>query len=128
MLPRSGLLSTLINFSPPVHGLQRCQSVAGRAVRQFNGRKEDVRMPCKYHAVRQQCGDYAIFLTPGNRYMYPKYRLDSLWFKVANASDPGQYWRGRTDNKLARKVGHETCPLFRIAVRIDRTAIGTIFN
>ena len=61
-------------------------------------------MPCKYHAVKQVCGDYDILLSPGNRYLFPKYRLDTLWLGIKNASNPEQFWEGRTTNKLAVKV------------------------
>ena len=78
-------------------------SGTGRHVRQFNGRKEAVKLPCKYHAVRQNCGKYYINLTPGNIYLAPKYRLDSLWLGVLDL-DTGDKWEGRTDNKLSVKV------------------------
>ena len=74
-------------------------------VQQFNQRSEDTKMPCKYHAVRQVCGDYFINLTPGNLYMYPKYCLESLWLGIRMAGQSETLWEGRTTNKKAVKVG-----------------------
>ncbi|XP_076462134.1 uncharacterized protein LOC143294642 [Babylonia areolata] len=75
----------------------------GRDVTQFAGRKEATLMPCKYHAVRQQCGKYMVTLTPGNVYLHPKYRLDSLWLGLRETGKGGKRWEGRTDNKIAVK-------------------------
>ena len=83
----------------------------GRMVRQFNGRKEDSKMPCKYNAVQQQCGKYIVNLTPGNVYLHPNYRLDSLWMAIKEVGSHGNMWDGRTDNKKAIKVGDARTPL-----------------
>ena len=82
----------------------------GRMVRQFNGRKEDTKMPFKYNAVHQQCGKYIVNLTPGNVYLHPNYRLDSLWMAIKEVSSHGNVWEGRTDNKKAIKVGDARTP------------------
>merc|ERR1712121_47200 len=74
----------------------------GRMLRQFNGKREITKMPCKYPAVRQECGSYFINLTPGNLYLYPKYRMDSLWLGIEDISGGG-VWEGRTDNRIAVK-------------------------
>ncbi|KAK7107465.1 uncharacterized protein [Littorina saxatilis] len=80
-----------------------CYSKRGENVIQFNGRNQDVFFPCKYWALRrQQCGKYLINLSPGNRWIYPKYQLDTLWLGVQN-KDTGDFWEGRTTNKIAVK-------------------------
>jgi len=84
-----------------VEGGKKC-SGSGRMVREFNGRREETFMPCKYDAVRQQCGRYEINVTPGNIYLRPKYRVDSLWLGVKDTVT-GDFWTGRTDNKIAVK-------------------------
>jgi len=77
-------------------------SGSGRMVREFNGRREETFMPCKYDAVRQQCGRYEINVSPGNVYFRPKYRIDSLWLGITD-TETGDFWTGRTDNKIAVK-------------------------
>jgi hypothetical protein len=45
----------------------------GAKLFQFNGkRKIDSAVPCKYHAVRQQCGKWWVNLTPGNIWRWPQ--------------------------------------------------------
>ena len=83
----------------------------GRMVRQSNGRKEDTKMPCKYNAVQQQCGKHIVNLTPGNVYLHPNYRLDSLWMAIKEVGCHGNMWDGRTDNKKAIKVRDARTPL-----------------
>ncbi|KAK7107461.1 uncharacterized protein [Littorina saxatilis] len=74
----------------------------GKMLQQFNGRKESTAMPCKYHAVRTKCGKYFVNLTPGNIFVHPKYRLNTLWLGVREL-DTDKEWEGRTDNKVAVK-------------------------
>lgn len=71
-------------------------------VRMFNGRRDEMFMPCKYDAIRQQCGSYKINVSPGNVYLQPKYRMDTLWLSLTDTAT-GDFWAGRTDNKLAIK-------------------------
>ena len=77
----------------------------GAKLVQFNGRRQEMYFPCKYWALRaQQCGKYRINLSPGHRWLYPRYFLDTLWLGVRD-TESGEEWTGRTDNKLAVKVG-----------------------
>ncbi|XP_070189734.1 uncharacterized protein [Littorina saxatilis] len=83
--------------------VKTCYTNRGESVIQFNNRNQDVFFPCKYWALRrQQCGKYLITLSPGNRWIYPKYQLDTLWLGVEN-KDSGDFWEGRTTNKIAVK-------------------------
>ncbi|KAK7107464.1 hypothetical protein V1264_015388 [Littorina saxatilis] len=87
----------------PASGVRVCQSNRGENLIQFNGRNQDIFFPCKYWALhRQQCGKYIINLSPGNRWIFPKYQLDTIWLAVEN-SETGKVWEGRTTNKLAVK-------------------------
>eukprot|EP00745_Piridium_sociabile_P020944 TRINITY_DN32282_c0_g1_i7.p2 TRINITY_DN32282_c0_g1~~TRINITY_DN32282_c0_g1_i7.p2 ORF type:complete len:148 (+),score=28.51 TRINITY_DN32282_c0_g1_i7:133-576(+) len=58
-------------------------------------------MPCKYNAVRQQCGDYTVVLSPGIITMGNQYRLNTIWLELTNQDD--KEWEGRTTNKKAVK-------------------------
>merc|ERR1711963_1263082 len=64
---------------------------------------QDIHLPCDYWTLKgQRCGRYSISLTPGNRWVYPKYQLDTLWLAVTD-TETGSTWEGRTTNKLAVK-------------------------
>ena len=69
----------------------------GIKVLQFNRRKQEMYFPYKYRALRRQpCGKYEINLSPGHRWLYPRYFLDTLWLGVID-TDTGLVWKGRTD-------------------------------
>jgi len=75
----------------------------GKRVWQFSGKVEQTRLPCKYFALKgTQCGKYRINITPGNVYLHPKWRLNSLWISVTDM-ETGAFYDGRADNKRAVK-------------------------
>ncbi|KAK7492982.1 hypothetical protein BaRGS_00015712 [Batillaria attramentaria] len=80
---------------------------AGRTLTQFAGTTEQVTMPCKFNAVYQQCGDYLVTVTPGQRYLPPWYIISSLHVSVKDAATSALLWEGRTDYKVGAKYLYE---------------------
>jgi len=95
------MIALLLSVTIAVASANTCIG-SGRVVRQFSGRRDELFMPCKYDAVKQRCGKYDVKLTPGNIYMQPKFRMDSLWLAVTD-TETGEVWAGRSTNKIAVK-------------------------
>ncbi|GLT12957.1 hypothetical protein GCM10007928_51910 [Sulfitobacter porphyrae] len=82
---------------------EKCRSKDKGVIEHFNGRANEVTIPCKYNALKhQQCGPYFITLTPGNVWLGERYYLNSLWLSVEHETS-GKKWDFRTTNKLALK-------------------------
>ena len=53
----------------------------------------------------EQCGPYLLTITPAQRYLYPRYIMDSVWLSVKD-TDGNTLWKGRTNNKIAALVSN----------------------
>nr|KAG5703957.1 hypothetical protein BaRGS_020554 [Batillaria attramentaria] len=65
------------------------------------GKAAKLDMPCKYVAVKQQCGGYFVKVTPGSIYVAPRFFTSTVWVEVRDAQ--GNSWEGRTATKIAAK-------------------------
>ncbi|KAK7107457.1 uncharacterized protein [Littorina saxatilis] len=87
-------------FVTVAEGANKCAIQDGHDLEQFSKRTLKMMVPCKYNAVLQQCGPYKVTVTPGQRWLYPTYIIDSVWIAVEN-TETGHTWEGRSSNKLA---------------------------
>eukprot|EP00745_Piridium_sociabile_P020943 TRINITY_DN32282_c0_g1_i3.p1 TRINITY_DN32282_c0_g1~~TRINITY_DN32282_c0_g1_i3.p1 ORF type:complete len:348 (+),score=67.04 TRINITY_DN32282_c0_g1_i3:166-1209(+) len=96
------LLVVVLTAWSGVFGELTCsQEGSSTKVHTFNETAVRIQMPCKYNAVRQQCGDYTVVLSPGIITMGNQYRLNTMWLGLKNQN--GEEWEGRTTNKKAVK-------------------------
>nr|KAG5703962.1 hypothetical protein BaRGS_020559 [Batillaria attramentaria] len=77
----------------PAQAENTCQVKLGNSLTSNGGKAGKLEVPCKYGAVRQQCGDYFVRLTPGNVYIN-RYFINTVWLEVRTKD--GREWRGRT--------------------------------
>ncbi|KAK7492980.1 hypothetical protein BaRGS_00015710, partial [Batillaria attramentaria] len=84
----------------PAHAGNTCEVKLGNKLVPNGGKRAKLDVPCKYPAVRQQCGDYFVRATPGNVYVN-RYFVNTLWVAVKHKD--GNYWEGRTSSKIAAK-------------------------
>ena len=53
--------------------------------------------------INSRCGQYVVTLTPGGKYIYPQYMIDTFWLNV-NDTSGNLLWNGRGTNKKAALV------------------------
>ncbi|PVD28987.1 hypothetical protein C0Q70_11584 [Pomacea canaliculata] len=127
MISFAVLLFSALVFSAQAQfkcGLQR-----GKRITLFSGTMERLKFPCKYNAVRQQCGPYFINLTPGSdiRMDTGEYYEGTMWASIALIKT-GQKWEGRTSVKIASKYINDTVtrrPFHTKNRGLDITSIAT---
>ena len=77
----------VLSLTALVTSTEICKTDKGVKLKQFNNITQDMLFPCKYWALREQkCGKYKINLSPGHRWLYPKYFLDTLWLGVLDTN------------------------------------------
>ena len=102
-------VSNVLSLTALVTSTEICKTNRGAKLIQFNNVTQDMLFPCKYWALREQkCGKYKINLSPGHRWLYPNYFLETLWLGVVD-TESGLEWEGRTSNKIAVKVCANSC-------------------
>lgn len=89
-------------FATYAQAKNTCEVQAGTNQLVTNGGKPaSLDFPCKYAAVRQQCGNYHVRISPGNVYVSPRFFINTIWVEVSHTS--GKDWEGRTSSKIAAK-------------------------